>query len=360
MNAVFPSERSESSELDRHFAAFVARLGGDDPALRLAAAALSRSVREGHICLTLESIATAEPAAGEPATPRDAAEWSKALHRSPAVGSPDAPTPLVLDGAGRLYLRRYWNYQAQLARALLDKCSRNPAVAPSADATQQDAIAAVLRNELTIICGGPGTGKTSTVIRVLKQILQEQNGPRLRIALAAPTGKAASRLDESVREATSQVADGEQIRALIPAGAKTIHRLLGRWGRSIAFRHNAEHPLPLDFLIVDEASMVPPGADGPGFSTRCRNAAASSCWATPTNWPRSSPARSSPMWSKRRLSRPAHCRVALSPCARTIALVTTAASSKLAPPFVRATPTGSSRCCAQNATPISSRRKFPT
>ena len=228
--------------------------------MRLAAAALSSSVREGHICITLESIA-AHGAAVEPpesaGTLPQPAEWRDVLLRSRAVGPPDAPTPLVLDDAGRLYLRRYWNYQAQLARAIREKCSRNPSATPGANATQQDAVAAVLRNEFTIIRGGPGTGKTSTVVRILEQLRQEQNGPLLRIALAAPTGKAASRLDEAVREATGQLAEGEQIRALLPHGAKTIHRLLGNKARSVSFWHHAENPLPLDFLIVDEASMVP-------------------------------------------------------------------------------------------------------
>jgi exodeoxyribonuclease V alpha subunit len=259
MSPAFPLEQTEPSALDGHFAAFVARFGGDDRLLRLAAAALSRSVREGHICVTLEGIAAscaAPDAPGDAATLPAPAEWRNALRQSPAVGPPDAQTPLVLDSAGRLYLRRYWNYQAQLARAIRDKCSRNPPATALAHATQLDAVAAALRNELTIICGGPGTGKTSTVIQILERLLEQPNGQRLRIALTAPTGKAASRLDESVREATNQRANGEQIRALIPQGAKTIHRLLGRRAGSAGFRHNAENPLPLDFLIVDEASMV--------------------------------------------------------------------------------------------------------
>ena len=133
------AERPEAGALDSHFAAFVARFGGDDRLLRLAAAALSRSVREGHICLTLESIAADCAAAdppGDAATLPPAAAWKSILLQSPAVGPPDAQTPLVLDAAGRLYLRRYWNYQAQLAQAIRDKCSRNPPAAPRANATQ--------------------------------------------------------------------------------------------------------------------------------------------------------------------------------------------------------------------------------
>jgi exodeoxyribonuclease V alpha subunit len=257
MNQASLLQRPELSAMDRHFAAFVSRFGGDERLLPLAAAALSRRVREGHICITLEGIAASfadAPAAEDAINWPAAAEWRDELRKSRAVGPPDAQTPLVLDGSDRLYLRRYWNYQVGLARALREKCNRNPPAETPARASQGDAVEAALRNELTIICGGPGTGKTSTVIRILERLLAE-NG-RLRIALTAPTGKAAARLEEAVREATDPLANGAQIRALFSPGAQTIHRLLGRKARTISFRHDAENPLPLDVLIVDEASMV--------------------------------------------------------------------------------------------------------
>lgn len=259
--SVLPFNRAEDfSALDRHFAEFASRFGGDARILQLAAAALSQSVRQGHICLPLESIpaslAGLEAAAGTLALPSPAA-WRHELLKSGAVGPPAAQTPLVLDSGDRLYLRRYWDYQVRLATILRDKCSRNPpaSAAPGAT-TQKEVVEAAIRNELTIICGGPGTGKTFTVRRVLDRLLVEPGGDRLRIALTAPTGKAAARLDEAVREAADQLFAGEQLRQALTEGARTIHRLLGRKGRSARFWHDACNPLPLDLLVIDEASMV--------------------------------------------------------------------------------------------------------
>jgi exodeoxyribonuclease V alpha subunit len=255
MKTATPFTRPESGEIDLHFARLLARFGGDGRWLRPAAAALSQSVREGHICLTLARISEQIRVEGEP-TPRTPAQWRGQLENSAAVGPPAAHTPLVLDSADRLYLRRYWNYQARLAQAIRLKCGHHPAAAPTAGSTQEAAIEAALRQEFIVICGGPGTGKTSTVTRVLERLLSEPGGERLRIALAAPTGKAASRLDEAVRQAVAQLAPADRVRALLPTGARTIHRLLGSKMRAAAFRHDAENPLSLDVLIVDEASMV--------------------------------------------------------------------------------------------------------
>jgi exodeoxyribonuclease V alpha subunit len=252
--ASFPGP--ETGEIDRHFARLLARFGGDGRWLRPAAAALCESVRAGHICLTLARVSEQVRPEGETA-PQPAAQWRAELEKSSAVGPPAANTPLVLDAAARLYLRRYWNYQTKLAQAIRLKCSHTPAgTSPVASSTQEEAIAAALRHELIIICGGPGTGKTSTATRVLLRLLDEPGAEHLRIALAAPTGKAASRLDEAVRQAVDQLAPADRMRALIPTGARTIHRLLGSKLRGTSFRHNADNPLPLDVLIVDEASMV--------------------------------------------------------------------------------------------------------
>jgi exodeoxyribonuclease V alpha subunit len=256
MKADAPFQRPETGEIDFHFARLMARFGGDGRWLRPAAAALCQSVREKHICLTLARLAGQVCPEGETA-PRSAAQWRVELERSSAVGAPAANTPLVLDAAGRLYLRRYWNYQAKLAEAIRLKCGSGAASAsPAASSTQDEAIEAALRQELIIICGGPGTGKTSTVTRLLWRLLNEPGGDHLRIGLAAPTGKAASRLDEAVRQAVDQLAPADRLRALMPTGARTIHRLLGSRTRGTSFWHNVENPLPLDVLIVDEASMV--------------------------------------------------------------------------------------------------------
>jgi exodeoxyribonuclease V alpha subunit len=254
MKIAFPSRRRiEAGGIDQHFAAFASRFGGNDRLVRFAAAALSRSVREGHICIPLETIA-ASFASLNPTEPP--IEWRDELRESMAVGLPEFDTPLVLDRSDRLYLRRYWNYQSRLAAAIREKCSRNPRAKLLASATQEDAVEAALRNELTIICGGPGTGKTATVIRILKRLLIPAGGDRLRIALCAPTGKAASRLEEAVREAVAHLPEGDPLRGRMPQGASTIHRLLGRRPGLTPFWHNAENPLPADVVMVDEASMV--------------------------------------------------------------------------------------------------------
>ena len=238
------------ADLDRHFARFIARFGGGEPAAR-AAAFLSRAVRQGHICLDLAVAPLAET--GEPVPWPSLPDWRQALQSCRAVGAPGAGavTPLVLDAAGRLYLRRYLDYEAALARALLARA------APGGNAAregQEAAIEAALANPLTVISGGPGTGKTTTVVEILLRLLPQGAAP-LRIALAAPTGKAAARLEQTLRDGLTRRGRTDLL-AGIPR-ASTLHRLLGSRRDSPQFRHHAGNPLALDLLVVDEASMVP-------------------------------------------------------------------------------------------------------
>ncbi len=227
------------SALDRHFGNFLERLaGGDSSEVRLAAMAASRARAEGHICATLGEIAEHDGAPG-------AAALRKKLRASNVVGAPGAFTPLILDPHDRLYLRRYWEYEEQLARAILERAAaaESPQVKKDSD-LQKVAVERAVANHFTVITGGPGTGKTRTVMAILQRLLAQPGGDQLRIALAAPTGKAAARLTESVR-------------AMKPGlEATTIHRLLGYLPGSPYFWHNAEHPLSADVVIVDEASMV--------------------------------------------------------------------------------------------------------
>ncbi|WNL47735.1 exodeoxyribonuclease V subunit alpha [Dyella sp. BiH032] len=259
--------------LDTAFARFLAEQdAGADAAWLLLAALLSRRVADGHLCLDLSLW---EPLAEEQAWP---AAWRDAVTRilredhPPAwIASCDGASPLVLDGA-RLYLRRYWNHERQVAQAILDRLAL-PHAAPvhlreelarlfPGDASPdwpRVACALAARGAFTVITGGPGTGKTTTVVRLLGlwQTLRLRDGERpLRIRLAAPTGKAAARLHASIQGQLARLDVDDTTRAAIPAQVDTLHRLLGARPDTRHFRHDAGHPLPLDVLVIDEASMV--------------------------------------------------------------------------------------------------------
>ncbi|MEE4243694.1 MAG: exodeoxyribonuclease V subunit alpha [Desulfopila sp.] len=176
-------------------------------------------------------------------------------------------TPLVLYGAC-LYLHRYYHYEQQLAYAIRQLADREVeqlecgqvldtafGVADKSGNLQRKSAQLAAGSALTLISGGPGTGKTTTVVRILG-ILLSLLGTQIRIALAAPTGKAAMRLRQSVVGAVDGLVFAEEIRRSIPADATTLHRLLGFRRNSVQFRHNRSNPLPYDVVVVDEASMV--------------------------------------------------------------------------------------------------------
>jgi exodeoxyribonuclease V alpha subunit len=271
------------SPLDRHFARSLVRLGHEsDPTVELAAAIASRAVSRGHICADLGELHSeglfADDDASIPALDLPASKaWHAALRRSPLVGvhpDPKQPRPLVLDEKGRLYLYRYADYQSRLAlqiktraivaespnRALLQKGLARLFPGTDANDAQRKAAELAVSRRFSVISGGPGTGKTYTVAKILA-LLQEQalasgNAP-LRIQLMAPTGKAAQRLGESIANSIDTLNIDAQTRDVIPRTASTLHRGLGRSAASATrFRHNADNPLPADVVIVDEASMV--------------------------------------------------------------------------------------------------------
>ena len=201
------------------------------------------------------------------------ATWCDALRRSPVVGRPGEYAPLVLDEAGRLYLYRYWEYERQIAEDLQRRSVEEPGdvdlprlregldrlFPPAADGAvdwQRTAAAVAVLRRFCVISGGPGTGKTTTVIRILALLLEQAAGRPLQIALAAPTGKAAARMQEAIRLTRDRLQVSREIREAIPGEATTIHRLLGFRPGSVRFRHDREDPLPVDVLVVDEASMV--------------------------------------------------------------------------------------------------------
>jgi len=128
---------------------------------------------------------------------------------------------------------------------------------PSPDeADQRRASALAVLRPFCVISGGPGTGKTTTGVRILA-LLQEQAGSRpLRVALAAPTGKAVTRLKASILQAKNTLSVPERIRPLLPEETVTLHRLLGARRDGAGFRYGRDHPLPVDVVVVDEASMI--------------------------------------------------------------------------------------------------------
>ncbi|MEA3148478.1 MAG: exodeoxyribonuclease alpha subunit, partial [Verrucomicrobiota bacterium] len=246
----------EFGDIDRHFAQFISEFSeGELPAF--AAATLSRNMRHGHICLELDG----KPPLFEEPQPAlvwpDLTTWQKAFARSRAIGGPDEGRPLVLDSSGRLYLRRYWEYEKTLASGILIRCQESAPLSLLKTNTGADlqslAIETALARRFVVISGGPGTGKTTTVLRILERLVSEPGGEKLRIVLAAPTGKAAARLQESLRDG----AGDRSIQERLPKTASTLHRLLGRGRSSVYFRHHSKNPLPVDLVVVDEASMVP-------------------------------------------------------------------------------------------------------
>lgn len=262
--------------LERALIDSLRRLDANAPDAVLAAAALCcEALGKGDVCLPLARLAGQRPwpeyAFALPAL----SEWRTQLEASPLVDAPGAFAPLILDGP-RLYLARYQAYESQLARQLLARAGDLPPVdesvltesltrlfafnASSPAGQQPDwqrlAAAQAVRRRLAVISGGPGTGKTTTVVRLLAALLEQPGGAQLAIGLAAPTGKAAARMAEAIRNAKADLPVSDAIKAALPEEARTLHRLLGSRGDTPKVRHDAARPLALDVLVVDEASMV--------------------------------------------------------------------------------------------------------
>jgi len=266
--------------VDRAFADALHRLDpGTEPEVLQAAALASFAVSAGHAALDLRRPELLLEQTDWP----DPARWQSMLRDSRWVASPaladasDPARPLVLEG-GLLYLRRYREYERRLAAGLHRIATHAPALditAPLArlfqalfpDASDGDAqaraAALALVRSLLLVTGGPGTGKTTTIARLLLLLVAQARGHGAaapRIALAAPTGRAADRMAESLRLAVAglHALDGVDIALCdaLPLEARTLHRLLGTIPGSAQFRHHGENPLPFDVIVVDEASMI--------------------------------------------------------------------------------------------------------
>lgn len=275
---------------DVHVASRVGRLGGEaDERVLLGVALAVRAVRLGSVCVDLAAVAHTVLGEGEElldvaALPwPEPAAWLAACRGSDVVtdgsgssggaGSSGAAGPLdarplrLVDGL--LYLERYWTEEELVRRSVLERAAVDPPVVdlaelraglerhiPELDADRQRLAAAVgVLRRVTVLAGGPGTGKTTTVARLLA-LLAEQPGPVPRVALAAPTGKAAARLQEAVTaELAAATARSPGARHVRVAEAATLHRLLG-WRPGGIYRYDHTQRLPYDVVVVDETSMV--------------------------------------------------------------------------------------------------------
>jgi exodeoxyribonuclease V alpha subunit len=262
--------------IDRQASAFLCRGAKDDSAvLRTIISLLSQSVGQGHVCLDLEEIAGQPvriPGWEEPLRLPGIANLLAVLRSLPTLGRPGEHRPLILDDAGRFYLYRYFRYERLLAEAIRSRAAsesvtpNETTLAESLDRyfgldesgkdRQRQAALTALRRRFSVISGGPGTGKTTTVVRILGLMLEQPGGERMRIAMAAPTGKAAARLASSIASLRETLPCSEEVKLHLPGQVTTIHRLLGTIPNSTGFRHNAGNLLPYDTVIVDEASMV--------------------------------------------------------------------------------------------------------
>ena len=294
------ADRGWLRKLDAALAGFVAdTCPAADGATLLATALTAHLEGRGHACLLLpELLDDPERLLAWPPDAMDALQyvlsrlpsgesaWTIALRGSGAVfvagegpGDDGDGQPLVL-AHRRLYLRRYWGYERRIARRVLERSAARlpvddalarplveryfaarPDTQPSVPDWQKVAAALALRGRIAIVSGGPGTGKTHTAARVLALFRALAPDPaQFRIALAAPTGKAAARLTQSIESALVdlQTSDGSTKPASASriGVARTLHSLLGTRRGSRHFRHDAANPLAVDLLIVDEASMV--------------------------------------------------------------------------------------------------------
>ncbi|MBU4415017.1 MAG: exodeoxyribonuclease V subunit alpha [Proteobacteria bacterium] len=267
------------TDIDIHFAGFMTDLAGSKyQEVFLGAAFVSNVTGKGDVCLDLASFA------GEVLLEKDdgmdavicpgLSVWKDNLMSTKVVGRPGDLCPLILDEENRLYLYRYWEYEKKLSDSIKERVKEDisglnlslikdsikrlfPEIIDGDVNWQRVAAITSAFKKFCVISGGPGTGKTTTVAKILALLLEQKSKEEnLRIFLAAPTGKAAARLSESIGNIKKKLNCKDYIKAAIPAEAFTIHRLLKTIIGSPFFRHNSENPLPADIVVIDEASMV--------------------------------------------------------------------------------------------------------
>jgi len=266
------------SDIDLHFAKFIASFEKlPDPDIYLAAALVSRSTGNGDGCLDLTAVAQKTIVFGQNAKneikPPELSQWIETLKQSRTVGIPGDVRPLILDNKNRLYLYRYWDYEQRLSTAIMARIHQdidNIDLSALRDGLNRlfpengnhpfnwQKVAAVMAamKRFCVITGGPGTGKTFTMAKILALLLELTPGKMLHILLAAPTGKAAARIGESIKAAKKTLNCSEQVIAAIPSEATTLHRMLKTIPGSPYFYYNAENQLHADVVVVDEVSMA--------------------------------------------------------------------------------------------------------
>lgn len=264
--------------IDYYFARFMVDIcGNDDPDIFMGAALVSNAAGKGDVYLDLALVAgkplfkTADDDACLKCPQLDV--WTDKLYASPVTGRPGEFRPLILDDKNRLYLYRYWDYERNLSNliktraqedietidtALLKDGFKRLFAQPSKSRIDWQKVAAFTAafKKFCVISGGPGTGKTFTVAKILALLIEQNTRNRLKILLAAPTGKAAAKLSEAIGNAKTALNCREDVINAIPSATFTIHRMLGTIPGSPFFIHNAENPLHADVVVVDEASMV--------------------------------------------------------------------------------------------------------
>jgi exodeoxyribonuclease V alpha subunit len=255
--------------IDQHFAALMNRLAKvPSPELELAAKLVSNFRERGDICVALRAITSTDASKiGGPDVP-PLKSWVRKLRASGVVGEPGEFAPLILDKAERLYLQRYWKYEDDLGRNLQARLRDNPicdftqselaknleGLFPAQSDLQKVAAFVAATSPLCVISGAPGTGKTRTIVLICALLIALAGKRGLNFALAAPTGKAAVRLKETIAQTRFSLRLPDELK--LPEDASTIQRLLGAKGDSPHFRHDAKNPLAADVVIVDEASMI--------------------------------------------------------------------------------------------------------
>jgi exodeoxyribonuclease V alpha subunit len=265
------------TSIDIHFGVFINNLAGtEDKDLFLAASLVSNAAGNGEVCLDLNSFAgkvlLGEYEVKEPVAFPALQSWIETLRASGVVGEPCDYRPLILDGKNRLYLYRYWNYEKTLSDAIKKRAGDDckgitvglmsnslerlfPGDSGEINLQKIAAVKAALKR-FCVISGGPGTGKTTAIARILALLIEIEHGKKLRIFLSSPTGKAAAKLTETIQNTKKHINCSEDIKKMLPADAYTIHRMLRVIPGSSGFYYNAGNKLPADVVIVDEASMV--------------------------------------------------------------------------------------------------------